>query len=108
MGEHSVTRHVHPRGGVTDSVLSPLSLTQPARYRITVQGWLDETWTAWFAGMTITHIGAHTTLAGVIQDQAALHGLLAQVRDLGLPLLVVQCLAPAEDDDTDTLSHTGY
>jgi hypothetical protein len=55
-------------------------------YRIEVQGRLDESWTSWFDDMTIT------TLSGVVADQAALHGLLARIRDLGLPLLSVQRL----------------
>jgi hypothetical protein len=58
------------------------------RYEIRVEGMLDEHWSAWFDGMQITseHQG-ETVIAGPVTDQAALHGLLAKVRDLGLPLI---------------------
>ncbi|HEX6508791.1 MAG TPA: hypothetical protein VF221_14280 [Chloroflexota bacterium] len=60
--------------------------------RITVDGHLDPTWSEWFAGMTITNIeNGKAVLAGTIVDQAALHGVLAKIRDLGLPLTEVQC-----------------
>jgi len=70
---------------------------QPAIYEIRVQGRLDETWSTWFDGMAVTvgKSSSHktvTTLAGPIADQAALHGILSRIRDLGLPLLSVQCL----------------
>ena len=62
-----------------------------------MQGRLDETWSDWFNNMTVTvesnddHVTI-TTLTGSVADQAALHGLLARIRDLGLPLLAVQHL----------------
>ncbi len=67
------------------------------RYQIRVQGHLDRGWSEWFEGMTITHVpGGETLLAGDLADQAALHGVLAKVRDLGLPLLAAQRV-PAAD-----------
>ena len=61
------------------------------RCRIRVQGHFDRTQSAWSAGLTITNLpGGETPLAGPLPDQAALHGVLARVRDLGLPLLAVQ------------------
>ena len=62
-------------------------------YQITVQEYLEESWSAHFDGLTITHDqdGA-TTLAGAVRDQTALYGLIAKLRDLGLTLLSV---APA-------------
>ena len=68
-----------------------------ALYRIQVRGRLDENWSAWFEGMTITversdSYTTVTTLAGPVTDQAALHGILSRIRDLGLPLLSVQCI----------------
>jgi hypothetical protein len=61
------------------------------RYEIRVQGHLDADWSAWFAGLAITSLpGGETRLAGELADEAALHGVLARVRDLGLPLLAVR------------------
>ncbi len=60
------------------------------RYTISIRGHLDETWTEWFDGFTITHLqGGDTVLSGPLPDQAALHGVLATLRDLNLPLLSV-------------------
>jgi hypothetical protein len=57
------------------------------RVEIVVQGHLDASWSVWFDGLTIEQIaGGRTVLRGVLPDQAALHGMLARVRDLGLPL----------------------
>ncbi|MFC2023778.1 hypothetical protein ACFLT5_03470 [Chloroflexota bacterium] len=59
-------------------------------YRIMVKGTLDTKWSDWFNGFTITPLGSdETLLTGPVADQAALHGLLAKIRDLGLPLLSV-------------------
>ena len=64
---------------------------RPSFYRIRVKGNLDPKWSDWFYGFTITQQPAGTTLlAGQVTDQAALHGLLAKIRDLGLPLLSVK------------------
>jgi hypothetical protein len=66
----------------------------PSYYQFTVQGHLDQRWSAWFDGLCITHEpNGTTTLAGPIVDQAALHGLLIKIRDLGLPLLAVTSVA---------------
>jgi hypothetical protein len=64
---------------------------EPAVYRIRVKGNLDHRWSGWFDSFTITP-QAHdeTLLTGPVVDQAALHGLLAKIRDLGLPLLSIQ------------------
>jgi hypothetical protein len=63
----------------------------PACYEIRVQGVLDGRWSTWFEGLRITgdELG-QTAIVGPVVDQAALHGLLAKVRDLGLPLLSVR------------------
>ncbi len=62
-------------------------------YNIQLQGHLDSRWAVWFDGLTMGHEEDGTTvLTGPIPDQAALHGLLAKVRDLGIPLLAVVCV----------------
>jgi hypothetical protein len=68
---------------------------EPARYRVRVQGELEPRWSAWFEGLEVTSDEAgQTTIAGLVTDQAALHGLLTKIRDLGLPLLEVCYLDP--------------
>lgn len=60
------------------------------QYSIRVKGHLSDRWAAWFDGLTITNIeNGETLLSGMIPDQAALHGLIIRVRDLGLPLLSI-------------------
>jgi hypothetical protein len=67
----------------------------PLRYEIRVRGELDSRWSAWFEGLTVTSDeSGQTVIAGPVADQAALHGLLIKVRDLGLPLLAVRQLDP--------------
>ena len=58
------------------------------RVEIRVKGQIDEHWSDWFDDLTVTHTGQNeTVLTGPIVDQAALHGLLAKLRDLGLPIV---------------------
>lgn len=65
------------------------------RYEIRVEAVLDEQWSAWFDGMQITtEPDGVTVIAGPVIDQAALHGLLAKVRDLCLPLISVRRIGP--------------
>ncbi len=60
-------------------------------YEICVKGVLGSDWSAWFDGLRVTSDGHdQTTIVGPVADQAALHGLLAKVRDLGLELLTVR------------------
>jgi hypothetical protein len=60
------------------------------RYEIRIEGILDQRWSSWFDGLSITsEPGGMTVIAGPVVDQAALHGLLVKVRDLGLPLVSV-------------------
>ena len=58
------------------------------RYEILVEGVLDDIWSAWFDGLDVSGDSdtGITTIAGSLPDQAALHGLLAKIRDLGIPL----------------------
>lgn len=67
--------------------------SQAAPYEIVVKGNLDSQWADWFGGFTMDHqAGDETLLTGWVTDQPALHGLLARIRDLGLPLLLVKRL----------------
>jgi hypothetical protein len=71
--------------------------SEPGWYEIHLQGRLDRRWEAWFDEMTLTSGNDGTTmLRGEVADQAALHGLLARLRDLGLPLLSVVQVTPEE------------
>jgi hypothetical protein len=68
-------------------------------YQIGVYGHLDRRWSDWFDGFTITlQANDETLLTGRVIDQAALHGLLSKIRDLGLPLLSVQRVEKAEEN----------
>ena len=67
------------------------AFSEPSIYHIRVKGILDQKWSDWFDVFTITpQADDETLLTGPVADQAALHGLLAKFRDLGLPLLSVK------------------
>ena len=69
-------------------------------YQIRIKGHLGQQWTEWFEGLTITlEDNGDTLLTGPVVDQAALHGLLKKVRDLGMPLISVD---PVKLNKTDT------
>ena len=66
---------------------------QPDVYKIRIQGQLDEMWSEWFEGLTVSWDDeGNTLLTGPVVDQSALHGLLRRVRDLGIPLISVERL----------------
>ncbi len=76
--------------------------SQPMVYQIRIKGHLGCQWTDWFGGLTITlEEDGDTLLTGPVVDQAALHGLLKKVRDLGMPLLSVNCVKPVQADTSD-------
>ena len=65
------------------------------QYEIRVKGHLDRRWEAWFDGLTLTAAGDGTTvIAGPIVDQAALHGVLQKLHDIGVPLLALTQIQP--------------
>jgi len=75
---------------------------QPTVYQIRLKGHLGSQWTDWFEGLTITPEGnGDTLLTGPVIDQAALHGLLKKVRDLGMPLVSVSPVEPGQVDQSD-------
>jgi hypothetical protein len=68
-------------------------------YEIRLKGHLDSRWAAWFDGLSLTHDSDGTTgISGPVLDQAALHGLLQKVRDVGIPLVSVAQIDPDEPD----------
>ena len=79
----------------------------PGLYEIRIRGLLDDRWADWFEGLTITREdNGETLLSGPVVDQAALHGLLKKVRDLGLPLLSVMQVDPRQAKGPDAGSGT--
>jgi hypothetical protein len=76
--------------------------SQPMVYQIRIKGHLGHQWTDWFEGLTITlEEDGETLLTGPVVDDAALHGLLKKVRDLGMPLLSVNRVEPGQADASD-------
>ena len=80
-----MSNHPHPQ----------LESSPPTIYQIRLKGHLGRQWTDWFGGLTITlEENGDTSLTGTVADQAALHGLLKKVRDLGMPLVSVKRMRP--------------
>jgi hypothetical protein len=79
-------------------------LDEPSSYQIRLRGHLSPQWATYFDGFTLTNNeNGEALLTGVITDQAALHGVLAKIRDLGFPLLSVNRMASGEvSEDADT------
>jgi hypothetical protein len=83
--------------GNTNSDLDKLQV-----YQLRIKGHLDSRWTAWFEGLSITREeGGDSLLTGPVADQAALHGLLKKLRDLGLTLVSVSPLDPGQADQSN-------
>lgn len=97
---------------------SPNDRREGGRYEIRLKGRLDGTWADWLGGMSLTHAGDGTTvLTGPVADQAALHGLLQKLRDLGVTLISVnekpdrlakRGFGPGRDPDPMTTSPIGH
>ncbi len=91
----------HDRDGVMSNELSPKTTDpdQPLIYHIRVKGHLGHDWSDWFEGLTITlENNGDMLLTGPVVDQAALHGFLKKVRDLGMPLVSVSAVTPGHSD----------
>ena len=75
---------------MSDTHVSSDTRREPVQYEIRLKGHLEARWAAWFDGLSLTQESDGTTvIRGSVIDQAALHGLLNKVRDLGLPLIAV-------------------
>lgn len=88
-----------------DKISTPPSEDETGiQYEIKIKGHLEEHWADWLGGLSITHEAqGNSLLSGVVPDQAALHGILAQIRDLGLTLisLTPQSVGIDEKEDKD-------
>ena len=72
-------------------------------YAFRVKGHLAPCWSEWLGGLTIANLeNGETLLTGPVEDQAALHGLLARIRDLNLPLIAVNQIEPGQPGDSGT------
>jgi hypothetical protein len=93
----------HTRDRVMSNELNSESeKAQPLVYEIRIKGHLGREWTDWFGGLTLTlEDNGETLLTGPVVDQAALHGLLRKVRDLGVPLLSVNRVEPGPAEAPD-------
>lgn len=75
-------------------------MNTPVFYEIRVEGHLGSSWSSWFEGLTIRHAeSGETVLAGELADQAALHGVLNKIRDLGLPLVELKRKSDSQKGD---------
>jgi len=84
---------------MTETHASNEDYEEPGLYEIRIKGHLDNRWAASFGGLTLKlEDNGDTLLAGRVVDQAALHGLLRKVRDLGMPLVSVTRLRPGQAD----------
>ena len=83
---------------MSNEINSEIDPGQPTVYQIRIKGHLGRQWTNWFGDLTITlEDNGDTLLTGPVVDQAALHGALRKVRDVGMPLLSVICVRPGKE-----------
>ena len=83
--------------------LRSMTTDEGGSYEIRVTGRLDTRWAAWFDGLSLRHESdGTTTIHGPVPDQAALHGVLVRVRDVGLPLISVTRIDPINQERNDT------
>src|SRR5256712_13408102 len=93
----------HKRDRVmSNEINSEIDPGQPTVYQIRIKGHLGRQWTDWFGGLAITlEDNSETLLTGPVVDQAALHGVLRKVRDVGMPLLSVIRVKPGQAEAAD-------
>src|SRR5690349_19893241 len=90
------------RSAMSEPPASTVGSQKSGRYEIRLQGRLESRWAAWFDGLSLTHESDGTSvLRGPVADQAALHGLLQKVRDLGLPLISVMQVGRERENGLD-------
>ena len=83
--------------------------TQNMVYQIRIKGHLSDPWADWFGGVTITlETNGNTLLTCTVIDQAALHGLLKKVRDMGVPLISVNQVDPKWADGPEANANTDH
>ena len=88
---------------MTNEQRSKPDVDRPMVYQIRIKGHLGQQWMIWFEDLTVTlEEDGNTLLIGLVVDQSALHGILKRVRDLGMPLLLVNCLGPIPQDHKQT------
>jgi hypothetical protein len=82
---------------MSNELNSEIDPGQPVVYEIRLKGHLGREWSDWFEGLSIQlQDNGETLLTGPVVDQAALYGLLKKVRDVGMPLVSVMCVAPGQ------------
>jgi len=90
---------------MSNTLNTEIDPSQPMIYQIRIKGHLGREWADWFEGLTLMALdNGETLLTGAVVDQAALHGVLRKVRDVGLPLLSVVCLKPDQAGQFDVKS----
>jgi hypothetical protein len=95
-------RENHMRRSLSETQVLPECHDESGLYEIRLKGHLNDRWADRFEGLTITlEEDGHTLLTGPVIDQAALHGLLKKIRDLGLPLVSVSPVKPSQADQPD-------
>jgi hypothetical protein len=94
---------------MSNEINSESEKAQSLVYQIRIKGHLGREWTDWFEGLTITlEDNGETLLTGPVVDQAALHGVLKKVRDVGMPLFSINCVTPglAKASDVHETHHS--
>ena len=87
---------------MSETYVTTTEYDKPWQCELRIKGHLDDRWADWFEGLTITREdNGETRLTGPVVDQAALHGLLKKVRDLGMPLVSVNRIEPGQADASD-------